>query len=43
MAPTDAGVKDGVTCCTRGRLSSRSMVEAATGGGRMMVDDANSG
>ena len=43
MAPTDAGVKDGATCCTRGRLSSRSMEEAATGGGRMMVGDVNSG
>ena len=43
MAPTGAGVYDGVICCTRGRLSSRSMVEAATGGGRMMDGDVNSG
>ena len=43
VAPTAAGVKDGATCCTRGRLSSRSMVEAATGGGRIMVGDVSSG
>ena len=43
MAPADAGANDGVICCTRGRLSSRSMEEAATGGGRMMLGDVNSG
>lgn len=43
MAPADTGVNGGAICCTRGRLSCRSMEEAATGGGRMMVGDVNSG